>query len=261
MIETSLDYSGKTVCIIGGTSGIGNATAQAFRTCGADVHVTGTRPQATDYADDETSNMDGLSFHQLDAADDAAITDLRRAFTRLDVLICSQGMVMYKRAEFEPENFAKVVQVNLNSLMTCAGQFHDLLKEAAGSLIIISSTAAFHGTVGNPGYNASKAGAAGLTRTLGKAWAPDGIRVNGIAPGFDRDQDDQCHNRESQTARSYRAVDPGRQDWRAGGHGGSRTVSRVPARRLYRRPRRSLPMAACCSSFRSVRPEAYLSQP
>ena len=68
--------------------------------------------------------------------------------------------------------------------MTCAGQFYDLLKAAQGSLVIISSTAAFHATVGNPGYNASKAGAAGLTRTLGKAWAPDGIRVNGIAPGL-----------------------------------------------------------------------------
>jgi 3-oxoacyl-[acyl-carrier protein] reductase len=177
MIDPSLDYSGKTVCIIGGSSGIGNATAQAFQARGAEVHVTGTRNSPADYKADKGSD-------QLDAGDDAAIIALRQNFSRLDILICSQGMVMYKRAEFEPENFAKVVQVNLNSLMTCAGQFYDLLKEAKGSLIIISSTAAFHATVGNPGYNASKAGAAGLTRTLGKAWAPDGIRVNGVAPGL-----------------------------------------------------------------------------
>lgn len=184
MIDTSLDYTGKAVCIIGGSSGIGNATAQAFRACGAEVHVTGTRASTDDYDIADGSDLTGLSYHQLDAADDNAIIALRQKFERMDVLICSQGMVLYKRAEFEPENFAKVVQVNLNSLMTCAGQFHDLLKEAQGSLIIISSTAAFHATVGNPGYNASKAGAAGLTRTLGKAWAPDGIRVNGIAPGL-----------------------------------------------------------------------------
>jgi len=184
MIDTSLDFTGKNVCIIGGSSGIGNATAQAFRGCGAHVHVTGTRDSEGDYDKAGGSDLEGLTYHQLDAADDTAIVALRQKFTRLDVLICSQGMVLYKRAEFEPENFAKVVQVNLNSLMTCAGQFHDLLKEASGSLIIISSTAAFHATVGNPGYNASKAGAAGLTRTLGKAWAPDGIRVNGIAPGL-----------------------------------------------------------------------------
>ena len=184
MIDTSLDFTGKTVCIIGGSSGIGNATAQAFRSCGADVHVTGTRDDEAQYDKADGSDLDGLTYHQLDAADDSAIAALRQKFTSLDILICSQGMVLYKRAEFEPENFAKVVQVNLNSLMTCAGQFYDLLKEAKGSLIIVSSTAAFHATVGNPGYNASKAGAAGLTRTLGKAWAPDGIRVNGIAPGL-----------------------------------------------------------------------------
>ena len=184
MIDTSLDFTGKTVCIIGGSSGIGNATAQAFRGCGADVHVTGTRDSEAQYDKADGSDLDGLTYRQLDAADDSAIAALRQKFTRLDILICSQGMVLYKRAEFEPENFAKVVQVNLNSLMTCAGEFYDLLKEAKGSLIIVSSTAAFHATVGNPGYNASKAGAAGLTRTLGKAWAPDGIRVNGIAPGL-----------------------------------------------------------------------------
>ena len=184
MIDPSLDYNGKTVCIIGGSSGIGNATAHAFRNQGANVHVTGTRPSEADYDAAEGSDLVGLTYHQLDAADDSAIIALRQKFERLDILVCSQGMVMYKRAEFEPENFARVVQVNLNSLMTCAGEFHDLLKQARGSLIIISSTAAFHATVGNPGYNASKAGAAGLTRTLGKAWAPDGIRVNGIAPGL-----------------------------------------------------------------------------
>ena len=184
MIDSTLDYNGQTVCIIGGSSGIGNATAHAFRSRGAEVHVTGTRGSEADYDADEGSDLEGLVYHQLDAADDSAIIALRQKFDKLDILVCSQGMVMYKRAEFEPENFAKVVQVNLNSLMTCAGEFHDLLKQAKGSLIIISSTAAFHATVGNPGYNASKAGAAGLTRTLGKAWAPDGIRVNGIAPGL-----------------------------------------------------------------------------
>ena len=98
--------------------------------------------------------------------------------------MCSQGMVLYERAEFEPANFARVIQVNLNSLMACAGAFEGQLKVSKGAFVIVSSTAAFHATVGNPAYNASKAGAAGLTRTLGKAWAPDGVRVNGIAPGL-----------------------------------------------------------------------------
>jgi 3-oxoacyl-[acyl-carrier protein] reductase len=59
-----------------------------------------------------------------------------------------------------------------------------MLSASKGSLIIVSSTAAYHSTKGNPAYNASKTGAVGLTRTLGQAWAEDGIRVNGIAPGL-----------------------------------------------------------------------------
>jgi len=59
-----------------------------------------------------------------------------------------------------------------------------MLGASKGSLIIVSSTAAYHSTKGNPAYNASKTGAMGLTRTLGEAWAEDGIRVNGIAPGL-----------------------------------------------------------------------------
>ena len=73
--------------------------------------------------------------------------------------------------------------VNLNSMMACAMKFRDMLLKSKGSLITISSTSAYHATRGNPAYNASKAGLVGLTRTLGEAWARDGIRVNGIAPG------------------------------------------------------------------------------
>src|SRR5258707_14250430 len=80
--------------------------------------------------------------------------------------------------------FRKVLEVNLISLMACATRFHAMLSAAGGSLIIVSSTAAYHATKGNPAYNASKTGAVGLTRTLGQAWAENGIRVNGIAPGL-----------------------------------------------------------------------------
>jgi Dehydrogenases with different specificities (related to short-chain alcohol dehydrogenases) len=82
------------------------------------------------------------------------------------------------------DGFRKVLEVNLMSLMACAGKFHDMLSANKGALIIVSSTAAYHSTKGNPAYNASKTGAMGLTRTLGQAWAEDGIRVNGIAPGL-----------------------------------------------------------------------------
>lgn len=177
------DYSGATVLVVGGSSGIGNGIAQAFRTQGADVHVWGTRASAADYAGVEGSNLEGLHYTRVDVADFDAIA-AAPAPKRLDILVLSQGMVLYKRAEFETAGFRKVVDVNLNSLMACAEKFQPQLAAAKGSLLIVSSTAAYHATMGNPAYGASKTGAMGLTRTLGQAWAPLGIRVNGIAPGM-----------------------------------------------------------------------------
>ena len=179
-----LDFGGKTVLVVGGSSGIGNGIAQAFRARGASVHVWGTRASAADYRDSPDSNLEGLAYAQVDVADSAAVRDQAPGFERLDVLVLSQGKVLYERAEFEPLAFQSVVNVNLNSLMACCNRFHAMLAASRGSIIVISSTAAFHATKGNPAYNASKAGAAGLTRTLADAWAADGIRVNGIAPGL-----------------------------------------------------------------------------
>lgn len=179
-----LDFSGKTVLVVGGSSGIGNGIAQAFRAKGADVHVTGTRAGAKDYADEDGSDRSSLHYAQLDVNNAGAIEALKPAFSRLDVLVLAQGTVLYKRGEFAMEGFRKVMEVNLMSLMACGAKFHPLLKASAGSLIIVSSTAAYHSTKGNPSYNASKTGAVGLTRTLGEAWAEDNIRVNGIAPGL-----------------------------------------------------------------------------
>ncbi|MDX5364817.1 MAG: SDR family oxidoreductase [Alphaproteobacteria bacterium] len=178
------DFSGKRVLVVGGSSGIGNGIAHAFRERGAEVHVWGTRASAKDYAGTEGSDMTGLHYAQMDISDFDAIEAYTPPFTSLDVLVLSQGTVIYKRGEFRMDGFQKVMDVNLNSLMACAIKFHGMLAAAKGSLITVSSTAGFHATRGNPAYNASKTGAVGLTRTLGEAWAGDGIRVNGIAPGL-----------------------------------------------------------------------------
>jgi 3-oxoacyl-[acyl-carrier protein] reductase len=179
-----LDFSGKQVLVVGGSSGIGNGIAQAFRARGARVHVCGTRAQAADYSTNEGSHLEGLDYAQLDVSDPGAIDNFKPAFDRLDVLVLAQGAVIYRRGEFEMAGFRKVLEVNLMSLMACAMRFHSMLCLSAGSLIIVSSAAAYHSTKGNPAYNASKTGAVGLTRTLGQAWAEDSIRVNGIAPGL-----------------------------------------------------------------------------
>jgi 3-oxoacyl-[acyl-carrier protein] reductase len=179
-----LDFSGKQVLVIGGSSGIGNGIAQAFRAKGARVAVCGTRASAADYSADEGSHLEGLDYTRLDVTDASALARFNPYFERLDVLVLAQGAVIYSRGEFEMAGFRSVIEVNLMSLMACATKFHPMLHDSKGSLIIVSSTAAFHSTMGNPAYNASKAGAVGLTRTLAQAWAEDGIRVNGIAPGL-----------------------------------------------------------------------------
>jgi 3-oxoacyl-[acyl-carrier protein] reductase len=179
-----LDFSGKQILVVGGSSGIGNGIAQAFRARGARVQVCGTRPNAGDYSAAEGSDLEGLDYAQLDVGDAQAIESFQPCFGRLDVLVLAQGAVIYRRGEFEMAGFRKVLDVNLISVMACATKFHPMLKASRGLLIIVSSTAAYHATKGNPAYNASKTGAVGLTRTLAQAWAEDGIRVNGIAPGL-----------------------------------------------------------------------------
>ncbi len=179
-----LDFSGKTALVVGGSSGIGNGIAQAFRARGALVHVCGTRASSGDYKPEDGCNLDGLHYSRLDVSDAGAVDRFEPGFDRLDILVLAQGAVVYKRGEFEMPGFRKVLEVNLMSLMACGAKFHPMLKASHGSLIIVSSTAAYHSTKGNPAYNASKTGAMGLTRTLGEAWAEDGIRVNGIAPGL-----------------------------------------------------------------------------
>ncbi len=123
-----LDFSGKQVLVVGGSSGIGNGIAQAFRAHGARVAVCGTRASASDYAPDEGSHLEGLDYARLDVSDPAAIENFKPSFDRLDVLVLAQGAVIYKRGEFEMAGFRKVLEVNLMSLMACAGKFHDMLQ-------------------------------------------------------------------------------------------------------------------------------------
>ena len=181
---SDLDFTGKTVLVVGGSSGIGNGMAHAFRERGAEVHVWGTRPSAEDYNADEGSDLAGLHYAAMDLSDRDAIAACTPPFSTLDVLILCQGTVVYRRGEFERAGWDHVMAVNLDSLMACAMAFKPMLAETKGSLIIVSSVSGFRSNRGNPAYAASKAGAISLTRTLGEAWAPDGIRVNGIAPGL-----------------------------------------------------------------------------
>jgi len=179
-----LDFTGRNVLVIGGSSGIGNGIARGFLARGATVHVWGTRAAAADYAGEEGSDLTGLGYTQVDVADAEAIAAAPAPFEAIDVLVHSQGTVLYRRKEFEPEGWNKVMAVNVGSVMQISVRFHDHLVAARGSVIVVSSIGAFRATMGNPAYAASKAGAVSLVKTLAQAWAGAGIRVNGIAPSL-----------------------------------------------------------------------------
>ena len=178
-----LDFSGKTVLVVGGSSGIGNGIAQSFLRQGALVHVWGTRASAAHYQGEPGSDLQGLQFGQVDVADAAAVAAADSP-AELDVLVLCQGTVAYGRQEFEMDTFRRIIEVNLSSLMACAVKYRESLARRQGSIITISSAGGLRATRGNPAYAASKAGAIHLTATLAQAWARHGIRVNGVAPGL-----------------------------------------------------------------------------
>ena len=123
-----LDFSNKQVLVVGGSSGIGNGIAQAFRAKGAKVAVCGTRASASDYSPDDGSHLDGLDYLKLDVSDANAVETFKPGFDRLDVLVLAQGAVLYRRGEFAMDGFRKVLEVNLMSLMACATKFHAMLS-------------------------------------------------------------------------------------------------------------------------------------
>jgi 3-oxoacyl-[acyl-carrier protein] reductase len=179
-----LDFTGQNALVVGGSSGIGNGIACALSARGARVHIWGTRTSAADYAGEDGSDLAGMGYTQVDVSSAEAIAAAPLPFERLDVLVHSQGAVLYRRQEFEPDGWNKVMAVNLDSVMHISRRFHEQLAAAQGRIIVVSSVGAYQATIANPAYAASKAGVVQLIRALAKAWAGDGIRVNGIAPSL-----------------------------------------------------------------------------
>lgn len=179
MPANPLDFSDKRVLVTGGSNGIGNGIACAFRDAGADVLATGTRPR-----DAYDSDLEGMDFAEVDLGSDDAVAALARQAGQVDVLVNNAGTIAYKRREFEPETFRHVMDVNLTAMLHLSNLLKPGLGVVGGSIINMASLTSFFASSGNPAYGASKAGIVQLTKTLAVAWAQDGIRVNAIAPGW-----------------------------------------------------------------------------
>jgi len=180
------DYTGYTVLVTGGTSGIGAGIAAAYRNAGAEVVITGTRDDAESYGIDLT----GYRYLALRLPDDGRIEEIAAALPRLDILINNAGGILTnaQNSEFEPAVFEESLRVNLTSGFRMAEACRPLLSKSrlpgGASIIGIASMTSFFGWDGIPGYGAAKAALVQTTKTLGIAWVDENIRVNAVAPGM-----------------------------------------------------------------------------
>jgi 3-oxoacyl-[acyl-carrier protein] reductase len=176
---TTFDYTGTTVLITGGSSGIGHATACTFRDAGAEVTVTGTREVA-----EVTVDLTGMDYRRLEMRDNDAVDALGASFETLDVLVNNAGANFPDgRDEWEPDAFEQALHLNLAGHFRLSVACRPALKAASGSVVNLASISAIRAVPFVPGYAAAKAGQISMTTTLAASWAADGIRVNAVAPG------------------------------------------------------------------------------
>ncbi len=177
----------------GGSRGLGLAFARALGQAGAEVAILARDPEANAAAVAALA-ADGVQAYAV-AADLTLGAELERAVTSvigqlggLDILVNNAGTVVHKPAlEMSEEEWAAVFDLNVRAVwsVSVAAARH-MLDHGGGSIINIGSMSGL--IVNRPqhqaSYNASKAAVHHLTRSLAAEWAPYGIRVNAVAPGY-----------------------------------------------------------------------------
>ena len=159
----------RTALVVGGTSGIGAAAVRRFAADGLHVVAAGLGA--------------GPAQVELDLRVDGSVEELIGSLGRLDVLVNAAGIIR-RGDEHRPDVFRDVVEINLTGAMRAAEAAHDLLAASGGCIVNVASMLSYFGGPLVPAYSASKGGIVQLTKSLAVAWAPDGIRVNAVAPGW-----------------------------------------------------------------------------
>lgn len=188
-----LEFAGKTVAIVGACGGIGSAVAVEFLRSDSE-HVI--------LLDNNEMELNELSA-QLEVRYPGKITvikvDLRKSdsighavneisdrFERIDVLINSAGVNIRRPAlDITESDWDMVLDINLRGLFFfIQGIAPKMLEHGAGSIVNIASVSSLRGHPNLAPYAASKGGIAQLTKVLANEWAPSGVRVNSVAPGY-----------------------------------------------------------------------------
>jgi NAD(P)-dependent dehydrogenase (short-subunit alcohol dehydrogenase family) len=181
----------KIALVTGGGAGIGRAIAETFAREGAHVVIAdrdGRTAQAT--ADAITKSNGAATAHQVDVTDTLQVKRLMaaiaQAFGRLDVLINNAGVG--ERADFrhlDDEAWDRVWKTNLDGTVRCAREAFDLLRASGkASIVNLSSVMATKHTRQMSVYSATKGAVSALSRSLAVEYAPYGIRVNTLCPGY-----------------------------------------------------------------------------
>ncbi|HUZ94031.1 MAG TPA: glucose 1-dehydrogenase [Edaphobacter sp.] len=181
----------KVALITGAASGLGAAIATALSQAGAAVAVHGNRRPADDTAAAINAAGGRAEAFQADLSSttgaETLFHQLKQKLGRVDILINNAGTIHRNAAEDTLlEDWQQVVQVNLTSVFQLSQlAARDMIsRNAPGKIVNIASLLSFQGGIRVPAYAASKGGVAQLTKALANEWAPRGIQVNAIAPGY-----------------------------------------------------------------------------
>jgi NAD(P)-dependent dehydrogenase (short-subunit alcohol dehydrogenase family) len=180
------DWHGKTVWIVGASSGIGRATASALHRAGARVVVSARKPDAL--AQFEAAHPDALSL-PLDVTDRAAVQAAAARIAQhapLDAVMFCAGYYTEQRATaFDLDEMLRHQQVNyVGALHVLDAVLPGFIARRAGFISLVSSVAGFRGLPKSLAYGPTKAALINLAETLYLDLQPLGIGVNVINPGF-----------------------------------------------------------------------------
>jgi NAD(P)-dependent dehydrogenase (short-subunit alcohol dehydrogenase family) len=181
---------GQLALVTGAGAGNGRAIAIGLAAHGADVVVTDIDGDAAARTASEVAATGRRSWdHRFDVTDVDACRQLaetiRQSAGEVSILVNNAGIIIREGIDSPraPENWRRVLDVNLNGVFNVTHAFLPALRATGGTVINLGSIASFVGVADTLGYSPSKGGVKLLTQALARELARDGIRVNAIAPG------------------------------------------------------------------------------